>query len=42
MRPSELSAVRWANVDLELRTISIVKSRYMGSEGKLKHTAARG
>jgi integrase len=36
MRPSEVSALRWADVDLEHRTISIRKSRYMGSEGKPK------
>ena len=36
MRPSEASALTWANVDLEHRTISISKSRYMGSEGEPK------
>src|SRR5262249_6718621 len=42
MRPSELSAVKWADVDLERRTISIKKSRYMGAEGKPKtHGCAR-
>jgi integrase len=36
MRPSEASALTWANVNLEHRTISISKSRYMGSEGEPK------
>jgi integrase len=42
MRPSEASALTWANVDLDRRTISISKSRYMRSEGKPKtHGSAR-
>ncbi len=32
MRPSEASALAWADVDLERQTIAISKSRYMGSE----------
>src|SRR6266436_4561127 len=36
MRPSEASALTWADVDLERRTISISKSRYMGSESAPK------
>src|SRR5262249_25453703 len=36
IRPSELSADKWGDVDLEQRTISIKKSRYMGAEGKPK------
>jgi integrase len=36
MRPSEASALTWADVDLEQRTISISKSRYMGSESAPK------
>jgi integrase len=36
MRPSEASALTWADVDLEAGTISISKSRYMGVEGPTK------
>jgi len=36
MRPSEASALTWANVDLERKTISISKSRYMGDESATK------
>jgi integrase len=40
MRPSEASALTWANVDVEQRTISISKSRYMGSESGTKTTGS--
>lgn len=40
MRPSEASALTWADVDLECRTISISKSRYMGSESAPKTSAS--
>lgn len=36
MRPSEASALTWADVDLEQRRISINKSRYLGSESATK------
>lgn len=36
MRPSEASALRWADVDLNARTISISKSRYMGTDSAPK------
>jgi integrase len=36
MRPSEASALTWADVDLEAGTISVSKSRYMGSESAPK------
>jgi integrase len=36
MRPSEASALRWSDVDLETGTIVINKSRYMGDEGATK------
>jgi integrase len=36
MRPSEASALTWADVDLEHRTILISKSRYMGRESAPK------
>jgi integrase len=36
MRPSEASALTWADVNLERRTISISKSRYLGSESAPK------
>ena len=36
MWPSEASALTWGDVDLEQRTISISKSRYMGSESAPK------
>jgi integrase len=32
MRPSEASALTWANVDLEQRTLTILKSRYAGTD----------
>jgi integrase len=40
MRPSEASALTWADVDLERRTISISKSRYMGTESAPKTSAS--
>ena len=36
MRPSEAAALTWDDVDLEARTISIVKSRYMGADSAPK------
>lgn len=39
MRPSEASVLTWADVDLESRTISISKSRYMGTESAPKTLA---
>jgi integrase len=33
MRPSELLALTWKDVDLKARTVSITKSRYMGNFG---------
>jgi len=36
MRPSEATALTWANVNPERKTISITKSRYMGSESGTK------
>lgn len=36
MRPSEASALRWTDVDMEAGTISISKSRDMGSESATK------
>jgi len=36
MRPSEASALRWGDVCMDTATISISKSRYMGSEGLTK------
>jgi integrase len=40
MRPSEATALTWANVNLEHRTISISKSSYMGSESGTKTTGS--
>ena len=40
MRPSEASALTWADVDLDRRTISISKSRYMGTESAPKTSAS--
>jgi integrase len=36
MRPSEAAALTWADVDLEARSISIGKSRYMGVDSTPK------
>jgi integrase len=36
MRPSELSALTWKDVDLKAGTISITKSRYMGNDAMPK------
>ncbi len=41
MRPSEASALTWADVDLERRTISISKSRYMGTESAPKTSGSK-
>ena len=38
MRPSKASALAWTDVDAERRTITISKSRYMGSESAPKTT----
>jgi integrase len=40
MRPSEAAALRWTDVDLEMGTISISKSRNLGADGppKTKHS----
>lgn len=40
MCPSQASALTWADVDLERPTISISKSRYMGSEEAAPKTPA--
>jgi integrase len=40
MRPSEASALTWADVDLERQTIEISKSRYMGAESAPKTSAS--
>jgi integrase len=36
MRPSELSALTWNDVNMETGTVSITKSRYMGDDGAPK------
>ena len=41
MRPSEASALTWADVDLERGTISISKSRYMGTESAPKTSGSK-
>jgi integrase len=41
MRPSEAAALRWTDIDVETRTIAIVKSRDMGAEAAPKTAASR-
>src|SRR5215471_8977637 len=40
MRPSEVSALTWKDVNLETRTVSITKSRYMGDDSAPKTYAS--
>jgi len=41
LRPSEAAALRWRDIDLDRRTLSIRRSRHMGQEGAPKTRAAR-
>jgi integrase len=41
MRPSEAAALRWGDVDLEMASIRVARSRYLGEESAPKNAKAR-